>query len=207
MRDTSLDLTFAAAAASPGDDVSQARAREYDLLAALLFRAPRHDLLRSLAQLTGDASPLGLAHMALAEAARETTADDVAREYFNLFIGVGRGELLPYASYYLTGFLHERPLASVRADMVRLGMSRAVGPGDPEDHIAFLCEMMAGLIEGRFSAPPGADSAFFARHVAPWAARFFGDLERADAAVFYKAAARLGGLFVEIESEAFALAE
>ena len=41
----------------------------------------------------------------------------VEREFFDLFIGLGRGELLPYGSYYLTGFLHERPLARLREDL------------------------------------------------------------------------------------------
>ena len=46
-----------------------------------------------------------------------TNAERVEREYFDLFIGLGRGELLPYGSYYLTGFLHERPLARLREDL------------------------------------------------------------------------------------------
>ena len=93
------------------DDVDAARAQEYALLSALLVRAPDRALLERLAALRGDASPLGLAHAALAEAASRTTTERVEREYFDLFIGLGRGELLPYGSYYLTGFLHERPLA------------------------------------------------------------------------------------------------
>src|SRR5581483_2585663 len=98
------------------DDVALARAQEYALLATLLIRAPDARLLEKLAALRGDASPLGVAHAALAQAASETTVERVEREYFDLFIGLGRGELLPYGSYYLTGFLHERPLARLRAD-------------------------------------------------------------------------------------------
>ena len=80
-------------------EIDSARAQEYALLAALLGRAPDADLLGRLAQLRGDASPLGLAHADLAEAAADTNADKVEREFFNLFIGFGRGELLPYGSY------------------------------------------------------------------------------------------------------------
>src|SRR3978361_675894 len=107
------------------DDVALARAQEYALLATLLVRAPDAKLLESLAGLRGDATPLGVAHAALAQTASETTVARVEREYFNLFIGLGRGELLPYGSYYLTGFLHERPLARLRSDLAELDIVRA----------------------------------------------------------------------------------
>jgi TorA maturation chaperone TorD len=187
------------------DDIDAARAREYALLSLLLLRAPDSDLLRRLAQLRGDASPLGAAHAALAEAASATTAERVEREYFNLFIGVGRGEVLPYASYYLTGFLQERPLARLRQDLARLGIERAPGHSEPEDHAGILCEIMAGLAGGRLPAPPAADRVLFEAHIAPWMARFFADLERAQAAEFYGRIGALGRVFMEIESEAFAL--
>ena len=89
------------------DPVDAARAQEYALLAALLWSAPSNELLGEIARLRGDATPLGRAHAALAEAASETAAE-IEREYFDLFVGLGRGELLPYGSYYLTGFLNAR---------------------------------------------------------------------------------------------------
>jgi TorA maturation chaperone TorD len=187
------------------DDVDAARAQEYALLAALLGRAPDAGLLSRLAELRGDASPLGLAHADLAEAAADTTADKVEREYFNLFIGVGRGELLPYGSYYLTGFLHERPLARLRQDLIELGVERAEGVAEPEDHAALLCEVMAGLINRKFPAVEGADRNLFENHMRPWIGRFFSDLEQAQEAKFYRRVGRLGRVFVEIETEAFAL--
>src|SRR3954464_1931198 len=127
------------------DDVALARANEYRLLAALLGQAPSQDLLAGIARIAGDSTKLGRAHAALAEAARNTDADTLAREYFDLFIGVGRGEILPYASYYLTGFLQERPLAAIRADMNAIGVERAEHLSEPEDHIGVLCEVMAGI--------------------------------------------------------------
>src|SRR6185436_1600462 len=139
------------------------------------------------------------------QAANETTVERVEREYFNLFIGLGRGELLPYGSYYLTGFLHERPLARLRADLVQLGIERSQGNIEPEDHVAILCEIMAGLASGRFPAPAGSDRELFEKHLAPWIGRFFADLERAEAADFYRSVGTLGRVFVDIESEAFAL--
>src|SRR5471032_2187418 len=122
------------------DDIDAARAQEYALLSALLARAPDAALLKRLAGLRGDVSPIGIAHVALAEAASATTTQQVEREFFDLFIGVGRGELLPYGSYYLTGFLHERPLARLRADLEALGIERTAETGEPEDHAAILCE-------------------------------------------------------------------
>jgi TorA maturation chaperone TorD len=187
------------------DEVDTARAQEYALLAALLLRAPDEHLLKRLSGLRGDASPLGLAHAALAEAAATTTADKLQREYFDLFIGLGRGELLPYGSYYLTGFLHERPLARLREDLGELGIRRTEGNVEPEDHAAILCEVMAGLIADRFATPAGSDQRIFERHLKPWIGRFFSDLERAEAADFYARVGMLGRVFIDIETEAFAL--
>jgi TorA maturation chaperone TorD/DNA-binding transcriptional regulator YdaS (Cro superfamily) len=187
------------------DEVDAARAQEYALLSVLLARTPNQDLLERLASLRGDASPLGLAHAALAEAAGRASAERVEREYFDLFIGLGRGELLPYGSYYLTGFLHERPLARLRESLARFGIERAAGQSEPEDHAAILCEVMAGLIGGRFAAPDGADRELFEQHLAPWMGRFFADLEQAEAADFYRRIGTLGLVFLEIETAAFAL--
>jgi TorA maturation chaperone TorD len=199
------DLFGGESTSSSIDDVDAARASEYALLATLLIRSPDAALLARLARLRGDASPLGLAHAALGEAAAHADAERVGREYFDLFIGVGRGELLPYASYYLTGFLHERPLARLRGDLKRLGVERAEGEPEPEDHAAIICEIMAGLASRRIAAPAGTDKEIFEKHLAPWLGRFFSDLEDAEAADFYASVGRLGKVFIEIEAEAFAL--
>jgi len=187
------------------DEIDTARAQEYALLATLLARAPDAQLFLRLARLQGDATPLGRAHVALAEAARRTTVERVEREYFDLFVGIGRGELLPYGSYYLSGFLYERPLARLRAALSRLGIERSAGHAEPEDHAATLCEIMAGLAGGSFSAPPQAQREFFEHHVAPWMGRFFTDLEQAQAADFYRTAGTLGRVFIQLETDAFAL--
>jgi TorA maturation chaperone TorD len=187
------------------DEVDQARAQEYALLSALLARTPDAALLKMLTQLKGGATPLGIAHVELAEAATQTDPQAVEREFFNLFIGVGRGELLPYGSYYLTGFLHERPLARLREDLISIGIERSVGNKEPEDHAALLCEIMSGLVAQRFPAAAGTDQLIFERHVAPWIGRFFADLEQAQEADFYRRVGTLGRVFVEIETESFAL--
>lgn len=192
--------------AGAADDVDHARAQEYALLSSLLSREPTAELLTRISGLRADASPLGFLHAELAEAASRIRHDNIEQEYFNLFIGIGRGELLPYASYYLTGFLHERPLARLRDDLATLGIERADGTYEPEDHIGIICEMMAGLAGGRLSAPAGADRKIFEKHLQPWAGRFFVDLENAKSANFYRKVGSLGRAFMEIEAEAFALA-
>jgi len=187
------------------DPIDVARAREYALLAALLSAAPSKTLLGEIAGLTGDATPLGRAHAALAEAASDIPVAEIEREYFDLFVGLGRGELLPYASYYLTGFLNERPLSRLRADLARLGIERAENIFEPEDHAATLCEIMAGLAAARFDAPADEQRAFFKKHMATWMGRLFADMESAASAKFYRSVGALGRLFLEIEAEAFTL--
>jgi TorA maturation chaperone TorD len=187
------------------DEIESARAQEYALLAALLREPPDPTLLQRIARLRGNARPLGQAHAALAEAAARAHAEQVEREFFDLFIGIGRGELLPYASYYLTGFLHERPLARLRGDMRVLGIERAEGRHEPEDHAATQCEIMAGLIGGAFDVTLEQQQDFFTKHLAPWIGRFFANLEAADHADFYRSVGTIGRLFIGIETEAFAL--
>lgn len=187
------------------DEVDLARSREYSLLSVLLLRSPDSQLLGQLAALAGDASPIGVAHAALAEAARRLGVERVGREYFNLFVGVGRGELLPYASFYLTGSLHGRPLAVLRRTLQRLGIERIAGLKEPEDHAGVLCEIMAGLAAGSIAAPAGTSQEFFVEHLAPWMGRLFHDMERAGSADFYASVGALGRRFVEIEIESLAL--
>jgi len=188
------------------DPLDAARGREYALLASLLSCAPSDALLAEIAQCGGDETPLGRAHAALATAASDTTASAVEREYFELFIGLGRGELLPYGSYYLTGFLNERPLSRLRADLAALGIERVESNLEPEDHAGTLCEIMAGLAAGRFPASEKSQREFFEKHVAPWMGLLFADLKQATHASFYRPVGALGRLFLEIEAKAFAFA-
>jgi TorA maturation chaperone TorD len=187
------------------DEVTRGRAQEYALLARVLRDPPDAAFLKQIGQLQGDATALGTAHDDFAEAARRANGADVEREFFGLFVGVGRGELVPYASYYVTGFLHERPLARLRQDLDRFGIARADGVPEPEDHAGILCEIMAGLASGQLPAPEEAGRTMFENHMAPWIGRFFTDLERAEAAGFYKRVGAVGRVFMEIEAEAFAL--
>ncbi len=188
------------------DAENVARSEMYRFVAALLSAAPTQELIDGIAALSGDQTPLGQAITVLAESATAAEARVVEREFFDLFIGVGRGELLPYASFYQTGFLNERPLAELRGDLARIGVARVEGRYEPEDHIALLMEVMADMAAGALPVDAAVQADFFARHIAPWAAQFFDDMAIAPSASFYRPVAEIGRLLVDIEARAFSLA-
>lgn len=191
--------------ASPLEDTEAGRAGLYRLLGAALSHPPTAPLLDALRALTGDASPIGEALATLARSARTIGLDAAQREYATVFVGIARGDLVPYASFYRTGFLHDRPLARLRADLVRLGLEAAPGHPDPEDHAGTLCEVMAGLIDGAHGAPVPLDRQrdFFGRHLAPWIGNFFADLAGLHYAQLYRAVGALGVAFIDVERQAF----
>lgn len=182
------------------------RADLYNYLGLMLSGPPDEMLLAQTADLQGDDSALGQAITQLARVARVCKPKAVRSEYNALFIGLGRGELLPFASYYLTGFLNEKPLAALRADMAARGIGRAPNVFEPEDNIASLMEMMGGMIVGRFAGPPAdlqTQKAFFNKHIGSWAGHFFSDLEAAKNSVLYASIGAVGRNLMDIEREAF----
>ncbi len=181
------------------------RAQVYRLLARYLGAPPGQTDLHDAASLRGDESLLGRAIATFAHIAGASSLPAVRDEYHTLFIGLTRGVLVPFGSYYLTGFLHEKPLAKLRQDMARLGIARDPSVSDPEDHIAALLEMMAGLIDGTFGAPLPLEEQrqFYETHIGSWAPYFFRDLEAAEESVFYAALGSVGRTFLEIEEQAF----
>lgn len=183
------------------------RAHHYRLLAHFLTAAPSAQDLKIAACLTSDdGTSLGQAINAFAQAAGKTNALSQADAYQNLFIGLGRGIFVPYASYYLTGFLNEKPLARLRSDMSELGIQRNIDVRDPEDHIASILEMMAGLVAGDFGIVPlDRQRSFYATHLGTWAGHFFRDLSLDNTSEFYAALGVLGGQFLEVEEHAMRL--
>ena len=177
------------------------RAAFYSLLAGLLRNAPDADILAYCLSLdtTDQKSELGAAINTLVLAAKHSDPQRLKEEFHELFIGLGRGELVPYGSWYQTGFLMERPLGQLRADLAKLGFERSDDVHEPEDHIAALMEVMAMLIyEG---APQEQQRLFFETHISSWAKDFMKDLSVAETATFYRSVARLGSAFVAIESQ------
>lgn len=187
------------------------RAGFYGLLARVLSGPMDDEAMVAMRALDGhdDNSPLGRAINAFGKLSVRTTTVKAEEEYTELFYGDGSGgELTPYASYYITGLIYDKPLADLRADMKRLGIEVASGNSEPEDHIASICEMMHGLLTGALGGAngPAEAKAFFDKHLAPWAERFFVDLEGAQSAVLFMPVGTIGRLFMEIEREAFEMA-
>jgi TorA maturation chaperone TorD len=184
------------------------RGNLYGLLGHLLAAPPEQPLLDTLAGIApapSDPSLLTAAWQMLAEAAARSTPGALGDEYLALFIGLGRGEVVPYGSWYMTGFLMEQPLAQLRGDLAELGIERQEGVREPEDHAAALCDAMALLISGDEPAPVAVQSRFFARHMEPWMGKFFRDLQQAPSARFYRAVGQLGEQFMDVETRAFGM--
>jgi len=198
-------VTATTATAPVVSDEDRLRADLYNYLGLILSGPPDQILLEQTAGLSGDSSPLGEAVAGLARVAAVTKPKTAMSEYHALFIGLGRGELLPYASYYLTGFLNEKPLARLRRDMAALTITRAPNVFEPEDNIASLMEMMGGMIVGRFGAAASEtqQKTFFNTHVGPWAPHFFSDLQAAKTSVLYASVGAVGAAFMNIEREAY----
>lgn len=185
------------------------RANTYGLLGNLLARVPDRDMLDRLAAIetTGSEQGNGMAAAwtTLAMAARRATLEAVDDEYHALFIGIGRGELVPYGSWYLTGFLMERPLAALRQDLKALGFERREDVKEPEDHAGALMETMCMLILSGDAVSDHEQKRFFERHLEPWIGKFFEDLQNANRANFYAAVGVLGAQFVELEKQYLAM--
>lgn len=184
----------------------QYRAGAYSMLAALLRQPPQQDVLNAvtgLADVVEDKDDFAVAMSMLGLSARTATPVELDDEFHALFIGLGRGELVPYGSWYLTGFLMEKPLSALRDDLAAMGFARNDGTCEPEDHVAALCEVMVLLInEGRNLAE---QTAFFDAHMSSWLGQFFTDLSQAKSAVFYRAVARFGKEFFNFEKQYLAM--
>ncbi|HKJ52000.1 MAG TPA: molecular chaperone TorD family protein [Gammaproteobacteria bacterium] len=177
------------------------RASAYSLLAALLRAPPDQALLDHLGQLSpsGDAEPDELyeAMRQVAETASEFSLEQLDDEYHALFIGIGRGEVMPYGSWYLTGYLMEKPLSDLRDDLRLLGFERSPDTHEPEDHISAIFEVFSVMIADGSSLEMQQN--FFNKHMDSWLERFFTDLGKAGSAGFYRPVARFGAAFIELE--------
>jgi TorA maturation chaperone TorD len=184
-----------------------ARAEIYTLLGTLLAGPPDSGVLELLQEIdAGDpnANSMAATWQTLQTAAIDTDVSQLGDEYFNLFIGLGRGELVPYASFYIHGFLMEKVLASLRSELQRLGFELQEGISEPEDHVAALCETM-GMIISESGLSLEKQAAFFEAFIASWMPDFFTDLGEAESAHFYKSVAVLGQQFMEIEAQYLAM--
>jgi TorA maturation chaperone TorD len=199
----------------PVSDEDFARANHYALISRLFHAAPDAALLHTLA-MSGDwpvdddapsAEALLMARAWNALCAASAAMDEAAAqtEFDALFGGIGRPVVVPFASFHIAGFVNEKPLARLRDDLMALGLQRAGGESDPEDHIAGLADAMRLLLtdtsrdEGERAE---AQDRFFATHFEPWYEALFDALDAAPGANFYRRAGQYARCFFDIESAA-----
>ncbi|RRJ83962.1 TorD/DmsD family molecular chaperone [Aestuariirhabdus litorea] len=197
--DGALEPTTQPPALSAEDSL---RAEGYALLGALLRAPASQELLNLLAGIEIDSarSPIEHAYSTLQQSASHSQASSVSQEYQSLFIGIGRGELLPFGSWYQTGFMMEKPLIKLRQDLAELGFERQQQTHEPEDHVAALCEVMAYLVQEHSNEQ---QQRFFRSHIQGWILRFFEDLQNANNASFYIAVGQLGEALMQTEINRF----
>jgi TorA maturation chaperone TorD len=190
------------------DPYAAVRADLYVLLAAFLGRPPSEELQKILQYLDwSQAIPkgLGLALQALRQAGHHYPLAALEEEYDQLFVGLGGGEMGPYASWYKEKRIQSKPLVSVRSDLIRLGIVRQTGSHESEDHAAALCEVMALISQKSMEVPLTTQADFFQEHISWWMSNLFQDLRSAKRAEFYKKVGLFGGCFLESESEFFGI--
>ena len=192
----------------------QARAEVYGLLSRLFYQPPSAELLEAIATsvtLCNDDSDSGFcrAWHTLQQAAATIDAAAVIEEFDTAFIGTGRQPVMLYGSFYLAGFLNEKPLAQLRDELAQKGLARRGDRHESEDHISALCDVMRFLIVGDHDTPPAAlevQRDFFLRQIKSWNNQLCAAVSSADETHFYKHVARLAREFFEIENESFDLA-
>ena len=178
------------------------RAQTYALLATLFVKAPHQALLDNIVniEVTEPESPMGQQWIKLISACQQADVEALTQEFHDLFIGVTHGEIIPYGSYYQTGFLMEEPLAELRTDLAKLGLTRQEETAEPEDHIAAQCDVMRLILMAE-GTPIVTAEQFFNSHLAPWVERFCDDLMKAESASFYKSLGEFAKTFLGMEKK------
>jgi TorA maturation chaperone TorD len=190
------------------------RAELYGLLARLWFAPPDAALLQQFAVAVTEAPQPGAFLEApwqeLVAAMRATTVEAAADEYAALFVGIGKPDVLLYASHHMAGALNEKPLVLLRGELAELGLARDEGLGETEDHVAFLFEVMRYLIAGDDLAVCNLERQrrLFRSHIQPWVGSSLVEaVLQHPRAHLYAAVAVLTRAFVEVETQAFDMIE
>ncbi len=180
------------------------RTDSYVMLSSLLGQPPSENLLEVLRNLQWDESipeRVDRALRRLRQASHDYPLSALEDEYNKLFVSLGCGEMVPYASWYMEKKIQSTPLASLRSDLILLGIVRQTDSHESEDHAGALCECMALISRKSNEADRATQVKFFQQHVAPWMTTFFKDLESAKGARFYRTVGQFGRRFLESEAE------
>ena len=190
------------------DQAQAMRAAVYELMGTLMAGPPDDatlDRLRSIGEFDATDDPgdtrLAMGWQLMKQASLKADSANLKDEYFALFLGVGRGELVPFGSWYMTGFLMEKPVAVLRRDLAGLGIERQEGVVESEDHSAALCDAMALIIRNADEISLKTQQQFFQDHLAPWVGRFFNDMQNANSSHFYRSIGFFGESFFEFEQQ------
>jgi TorA maturation chaperone TorD len=199
--------------ATMDDGEELARAEAYGLLARLWFAPPDDDLMEQFKVAVTQAPQSGAFLEApwetLVAAFREHDRSSIAREYDALFHGVGRPDVFLYGSFYLSGFLNDKPLAALRADLTELGLAKDEGKGETEDHVAFVFEVMRYLIAGDDIVICNLERQrrFFRSHVQTWVEALCDAVNAHPRAQAYARLADFTRAFIQVETQGFDLLE
>ncbi|MDZ7829003.1 MAG: molecular chaperone TorD family protein [Halofilum sp. (in: g-proteobacteria)] len=196
------DADTAVAQAAAETEVPSFRSRGWLTLALLLRQPPTPELLGRLADdcgFIGGDNELAAGWRELASAAARSEPETLDDDFHDLFIGLGRGKLVPYASWYRTGFMMDRPLVALRRDLALLGFERHPDTREPEDHAGALAEVMGMLADPAEGQDDATQRLFLDEHLDGWMPKLFRDLQAAAATDFYRAAGRFGEAFLDFE--------
>ncbi|MEO6895337.1 MAG: molecular chaperone [Caldimonas sp.] len=192
---------------TPDDSDELARAELYGLLANLYYEPPTDELLARMRAAATEA-PVREAFLERAwgevvAASGRLSAKEIADEYAELFLGIGRPAIFLYGSYYLAGTLNEKPLVELRDDLRMLGLERPESIAETEDHIASLCEVMRYLIAGEDveTSNLAAQQRFYNAHLRGWVDALCEVLEAHPRADFYRSVAVLTRDFAAVEAQ------
>ena len=186
----------------------EARAGYYALLARLFYAGPDSQLLEAIAGAdeivaAGEQTALASAWNSLAVAARATDAEAARLEYDEVFVGTGKAEVTPYATFYLAETGREKILVRIKNELMAMGLAKADRAPEPEDHVAGLFEVMRHLIlQGSGDAALQKQRVFFGRYIESFYPRFCDAISASAKANFYKHVAIFTQAFLELETEA-----
>jgi TorA maturation chaperone TorD len=189
-----------------------ARADLYGLIARLFHEAPDQELLDQIVssipegkEAQSEDAPLARVWQNLVEMAKANPAKAWQDEFDQNFISVGRPIIILNGSFYMAGYLNERPLVEIRRALDAFGLESAEEISETEDHISALCEVMRYLIAGDDVEISNLTNqrVFFNDHIRPWHDDLFDAIDAVSEMRLYHSVASLAREFLAIEGQGF----
>jgi TorA maturation chaperone TorD len=184
----------------------------YGLIARLFHEAPDQELLDQIVssipegkEAQSEDAPLARVWQNLVEMAKANPAKAWQDEFDQNFISVGRPIIILNGSFYMAGYLNERPLVEIRRALDAFGLESAEEISETEDHISALCEVMRYLIAGDDVEISNLTNqrVFFNDHIRPWHDDLFDAIDSVPEMRLYHSVASLAREFLAIEGQGF----